>query len=106
MTTYKDAVKVSPQGVLLFLHVIPGSAQTMFPVTYNSWRNSIDIKVQSEAKDNKANAEVRETIAQFFRLPLKDVVLLHGEKDREKTICLKNISSNMVNGKLKVFFHG
>jgi uncharacterized protein (TIGR00251 family) len=106
MTSYKDAIKASSQGVILFLHVIPGSSQTLFPFKYNPWRKSIEIKVRSEAKGNKANTEVVETIAGFFNLSDKDVVLLSGEKKREKTVLLKKISSNAVETKLKVFFDG
>jgi uncharacterized protein (TIGR00251 family) len=65
MTSFKDAVKESKEGVLLQLHVVPGSSQSVFPAGYNSWRKRLEIKVQSEAKDNKANIEVRETIASF-----------------------------------------
>jgi len=106
MTSYKDAIKDSPQGVLLFLHVIPGSNQTVFPVQYNQWRHCIEIKVRSEAKENKANIEVVETLALFFKLAERDVVLITGEKNREKTVCLKKISSNTVERKLKEYFDG
>jgi hypothetical protein len=106
MTSYKDAIKESNQGVLLCLHVVPGSTQTIFPAQYNPWRNSIEIKVQSEAKENKANTETIETVAGFFQLPVKDVVLVSGEKKREKKVCLKNISISTVNEKLEKFFHG
>jgi uncharacterized protein (TIGR00251 family) len=106
MTSYKDAIKESNLGVLLCLHVVPGSTQTTFPVQYNPWRNSIEIKVQSEAKEHKANTETIETVAGFFQLSVKDVVLVSGEKKREKTVCLKNISIRTVNAKLEKFFHG
>lgn len=106
MTSYKDAIKGSSQGVLLSLHVIPGSSQTVFPVTYNQWRHSIEMKVCSQAKENKANTEVLETIAQFFQLAGKDVILISGEKNREKTVCLKNIAPGRVEGMLKEFFDG
>lgn len=105
MISYKDALKESSQGVMLSLHVIPGSAQTVFPVSYNQWRHALEIKVQAQAKDNKANIEVVETIAHFFKLSRKDVVLMSGEKNREKTICLKNISLTMVLGRLQESFH-
>jgi uncharacterized protein (TIGR00251 family) len=106
MTSYTDAVKASPQGVLLFLHVTAGSSQTVFPGNYNQWRNCLEIKVRSEAKDNKANTEVLETIARFFQLPGKDVILISGEKKRKKTLCLQAISLNKVQEKLKEYFHG
>jgi uncharacterized protein (TIGR00251 family) len=106
MTSYKDAIKDSPQGALLFLHVIPGSTQTVFPVQYNQWRHCIEIKVRSEAKENKANIEVVETLARFFQLVARDVVLISGEKNRQKTVCLKKISLNTVERKLKEYFDG
>ncbi len=106
MPSYTDAIKESRQGVLLCLHVVPGSSQLTFPVKYNEWRKSIEIKVRSEAKDNQANSEVRETIARFFQLSTKDVILVNGEKRREKTVYLKKISVDAVNAKLKEFFHG
>jgi uncharacterized protein (TIGR00251 family) len=105
MISYKDAVKESSQGVMLSLHVIPGSAQTIFPVSYNQWRHALEIKVQAQAKDNKANIEVVETIADFFKLSRKDVVLMSGEKNREKTVRLKNISLPKVLERLKESFH-
>ena len=106
MTSYKDAIKTSSQGVFLFLHVTPGSSQTMFPSDYNPWRKSIEIKVRSKAAENKANTEVLETIARFFKLAEKDVILVSGEKRREKTVLLKKISSKLVEGKLKECFDG
>jgi uncharacterized protein (TIGR00251 family) len=106
MTSYTDAIKASNKGVLLCLHVIPGSSQTVFPVKYDQWRKSIEIKVKSEAKDNKANTEVIDTIAGFFRLSAKDVVLVSGEKNREKTVCLKRISIETVNIMLMESLHG
>lgn len=105
MPSFTDAIKQSNKGVILCLHVIPGSSQTVFPYNYNLWRKAIEIKVRSEAKDSKANNEVRETIAWFFRLCTKDVVLISGEKSREKTICLKKISIDDVTEKLKGIFH-
>lgn len=106
MNSFTDAIKRSNQGVILCLHVTAGSSQTVFPVKYDEWRKSIEIKVKSEAKDNKANTEVIETIARFFQLSLKDVVFVSGEKKREKTVCLKDISVDAVNAKLKESLHG
>lgn len=104
--SFSDAIKQSSQGVVLCLHVTPGSSQTVFPEKYDQWRKAFEIKVQSKAKDNKANAEVLETLACFFELSPKDVVLIGGLKSREKTVCLKNISARTVHEKLQGFFHG
>ena len=106
MTSFKDAVKESKEEVLLQLHVVPGSFQSVFPAGYNQWRKRIEIKVESEAKDNKANIEVRETIASFFQLPVKDVTLISGLKSREKTVSLSHVSLDEVYRKLMESLHG
>lgn len=106
MISFSEAIKQSSQGVVLCLHVTTGSSQTVFPEKYDHWRKAFEIKVQSKPKDNKANAEVLETISCFFQLSPKDVVLISGLKSREKTVCLKNIPVEKVHEKLKGFFHG
>lgn len=106
MTSFKDAIKKSNQGIILCLHVVPGSSQVVFPAGYNQWRKCIEIKVRSKAKDNKANNEVIETVAGFFRMPVKDVFLMSGQKSREKTIYLGNISVDKVCSVLEELFHG
>ncbi len=106
MTSFKDAIKSSNQGVILCLHVVPGSSQVVFPAGYNQWRKCIEIKVRSEAKENKANNEVIETVAGFFRMSVKDVILVSGQKSREKTICLSKISVDRAYSQLEESFHG
>ena len=106
MTSFKDAIKTSKQGILLCLHVVVGSSQVTFPAGYNQWRKCIEIKVRSEAKDNRANNEVIETVAGFFRVPIKEVILVSGQKSREKTVCISKISIDMVCSQLEESLHG
>ena len=106
MTSFKDAIKSSNQGVILCLHVVPGSSQILFPAGYNQWRKCIEIKVRSEAKENKANNEVVETIAGFFKISQKNVILVSGQKSREKTVALKKVPIDTVYDRLEESFHG
>src|SRR5512136_1171033 len=106
MTSFQDAIIASKQGILLSVHVTPGASQTVFPASYNPWRHALEMKVRSEAKENQANSEALETIARFFDLKETNVVLVNGEKNREKTVCLNNISLNKVVGKLKEHLDG
>jgi uncharacterized protein (TIGR00251 family) len=106
MTSLKDAIKHSPHGVIVALHVVPGSSEVLFPAAYNPWRKSIEIKVRSLAQENKANTEVVETIARFFGLKVDDVLLASGEKRREKTVVLRRISADTVCTKLQEALHG
>ncbi len=105
MSVINDAVKNSVHGVIIRVHVVPGSSETLFPAGYNPWRNCIETKVQSAAQENKANIEIIETIAWFFGLPARNVLLVSGEKSREKTLVLKGISLDSVLKKLHRVLH-
>jgi uncharacterized protein (TIGR00251 family) len=73
----------------------------MFPAGYNEWRRCLEIKVAGEAKENKANAEVIETLAMFFQCSSKDLRIVSGQKHREKTVLLTNIRLDAVLTKLE-----
>jgi uncharacterized protein (TIGR00251 family) len=105
-SSWKDAVASSPAGVLLRLHVVPGSSKTVFPAGYNEWRRCLEIKVAGEAKENKANIDVIETVAAYFHLASKDVSLVNGERRREKTLLLTNIRLDTVLTQLKEQLNG
>lgn len=105
-STWKDAVTGSSEGVLLRLHVVPGSSTTVFPAGYNEWRRCLEMRVTEEAKENKANAAVIMTVASFFHCSSKDLRLVSGEKTREKTVLLANMALEKVLKTLKDAFHG
>lgn len=90
MSNWKNALIQSKNEILLYLHVIPGSSQSVFPASYNKWRNSIEIKIESEAKENKANIEVINQIASFFNIKTRDISIIQGQKSREKIVAIKN----------------
>jgi len=92
MKNIHKAVKNKEDGTFLNLFVIPNSNTTLFPSGYNKWRNKIEIKVSSKAKDNKANKEVITTIATFFNKSIKDIFIVSGKKSKIKTVLVKDIS--------------
>lgn len=101
MTDFTNAIQNSKNGVLIKLHVLPNAPQTKFPASYNSWRNCIEIKVNAEAKENKANQEVITCIAAFFNISSHTVFITTGLKNREKTVLITNISKETIIKKLK-----
>jgi uncharacterized protein (TIGR00251 family) len=104
MTSWKDAVTRSPEGVLLRLHTVPGSSAAVFPAGYNEWRRCFEIKVKGEARENKANSDVVDVVSGFFHLPSRAVRVVDGMKSREKTILLTGVSLEKVFGVLEDFF--
>jgi uncharacterized protein (TIGR00251 family) len=103
--TYKDAVSCSTNGVLIRVHVVPGSSHSVFPAGYNQWRKCLEMRVSAEAKENQANTAVVETIASFFKTSPENVVLVSGQKSREKTVCLTNVPLEKACSALEDVFH-
>jgi len=91
MNKFEDSIKKYRDGVLLDLFVKPKAAKVVFPSGYNIWRKRIEIDVCSEPKDNKANIEVIEVVADFFSKSTKDILIVSGKKNKEKTLFISNI---------------
>lgn len=90
------------KGVVhLRIHVTTNAINTVFPAGYNTWRNSIEVRVQAEPNDNKANTAILEVIAAYFHIPCSSVMIVSGEKTRNKIIALKNISYTTIEKKLQ-----
>jgi uncharacterized protein (TIGR00251 family) len=102
----KDAISPSKNEVLLKIHVISDSSQSLFPSGYNNWRKCIEIKLKSPAIDNKANIEIIENIAKYFKILQKNVKIVTGKKSREKIISIKNIQKNEVCKKIEESLNG
>ena len=106
MSELTGAIQNHRDGAILHLFVTSGANRTVFPEGYNVWRKRLDIKVRSEAKDNKVNKEVIKTIAEFFNKPVANVCIISGEKNREKTLLVKGISIDSATKRLKESLDG
>ena len=69
MDDISKTVKKHHDGAIINLFVTPGAQSTIFPAGYNKWRQCIEIKVNSPARDNKANKDVIKSIAKFTTRP-------------------------------------
>jgi len=101
-----DAISVTDDDVVIRVFVHPGSSQSVFPSGYNSWRRCIEIQVQSQAKDNKANSEVIKIIAEFFKISTQDVSIVSGQKSKEKIISVKNLHTTDACKSIEESLHG
>jgi len=98
MNKLEDIIKEHKNGVTINLFITPGSKKNIFPAGLNEWRKCVEMNVCSSTQDNKANMEVLKTIAGFFEKPVKDVFVVSGERNREKTVLVKDASvSDIVN---------
>jgi uncharacterized protein (TIGR00251 family) len=101
MTNYKSAFSEKNDECRIRIHVLPNSSKSIFPAGFNIWRKSIDIKVRSEAKYNKANTEVINCIAMYFKISPNDISIISGEKNRIKIVAMKNVKFDDIYQKIK-----
>jgi len=106
MNKIEDSIKKCKDGALLDIFVTTNSKNDIFPAGFNPWRKRIEIKVSSEAKDNKANIDVIETIAKYFSKPRKNVAIVSGQKNKEKTVFVKDVLVDNVLKKLRESLDG
>jgi hypothetical protein len=92
MISYRDAVILSKNKVLIKVHVVPGSSQSVFPAGYNSWRRCILVKLRAEADGNRANDELVDLVAGYFNVSRKDIYIADGQRNRYKTVAVMNVS--------------
>ena len=106
MSKYEKLVKDHQDGATITLFVTPEAKSVIFPAGYNMWRRCIEMKVTSPATENKANKEVIKTVAEFFDKPVTDVFVVSGNKNRKKTVLVKDISVDVISERLKESLNG
>jgi hypothetical protein len=88
------AIKIMRGGILLDIEVKPNSPKSIFPSSYDEWRNRFRATTVSPPERGKANEEIIRLIANFFAINKKRVSISFGKKSRNKTIFLKGIDEN------------
>jgi uncharacterized protein (TIGR00251 family) len=106
MVIYKNIVKKHNNGTTIDIFTTTYAKKCIFPAGFNKWRKRIEIKVRAKAQDNQANLEVIKTVAEFFSKPIKNINIISGDKTREKTILIKDISEKTTIKKLKEGLNG
>lgn len=67
---------------------------------YNKWRKRIRIDIKEEAKQNKANKELKKFLSNFFSIPQKKITITKGTTENQKTIALGDINKKRVLSRL------
>ena len=106
MKEFRESIQDHKDGAILHLFVTTGSNRTVFPAGHNVWRKCLNIKVCSEAKDNKANKDVIKAVADYFNKSVANVYIISGEKNREKTLLVKDVSVDNAIKRLKESLDG
>ena len=75
----------------LLCHVVPNAKQDMIAGQYGS---AIKIKLRAPAVEGKANAALRRFLAEKLQIAVRDILLEHGEKSRNKIVRIDALSES------------
>lgn len=77
------AVHAAEDGAFLDVKLSPSSDATLFPDSFDEWRNLVKARVKAKPKRGDANAELVEAASRFFGA---DVTLVRGRTDPRKRL--------------------
>jgi uncharacterized protein len=74
--------------LILELHVQPGAARTEFAGMHGE---RIKLRLAARAVDGKANAALVEFLAEYYRVPRRNVRIEAGLKSRRKRVVIEGV---------------
>ena len=81
-------LKVTEDGIVIVLKIIPNSSMNGFVLTEDR-SVTAKLKVTAPPIENKANKAVIEFLSKYFKIPKTSISVIKGETSKEKTILLK-----------------
>lgn len=102
--SFENALKDKGDGVTIDLEVTPASRTACFPGGYNQWRERIEIKLTSAAQKGKANDELIESLADFFKVNTSSISIRAGARSTKKTIEINGLDYAKAVGMLGRYF--
>ncbi len=86
--------KQMPNGVAMFVKVVPGAAQTKIMGVLG---NRLKIRVAAQPEDGKANRELIEFLSNTLRIPASAIIITFGHTFPEKNLLIQGVDVAMVN---------
>jgi len=80
------ASKQTDNGLVVFLHVVPGASRAAIVGLLN---DRLKVSVTKKALDGAANEAVRELLSASFDVGKSSVLILQGEKSKQKSILVQ-----------------
>ncbi len=87
-----DVLKITTQGEFscIQVHLQPRASRNE---VVGVVEQGLKIRLSAPPVDDRANRQLVEFLAETLDLPRRDVVLLHGQKSRSKTVGFKGIAA-------------
>jgi len=81
----ESCIRISGDYLFLSIRAVPGASKSEL-VEVRDGR--LKVRIAAAPEDGKANEELRSFLAKTLEIPKKDIVLVSGEKSRQKTLRL------------------
>ena len=94
-----QAVRDSPEGAVLTIHVQPKASKTEYAGLHGS---ALKFRVAAPPVEGAANEALCTHLAELFSLPKKAVVLMSGQGSRRKRVRLTDVSAQRVKDVLQI----
>lgn len=88
----KDAVRQTPDGVILDLEISPGARKTAVH-GYNPWRKRIEIRLSERAQKGKANDQLITFLSDLFNVKSINVQIITGLTSSKKSVVISGARS-------------
>ncbi|MDD1672565.1 MAG: DUF167 family protein [Methanomicrobiales archaeon] len=88
MGTIADAVTETPEGVIIGVMVTAGSKHPVLFSSYNSWRKVLHCSLGAPATEGRANRELVERCARFFKVSPASIRITEGQMSTTKKVLL------------------
>lgn len=88
---FSDAVRESPDGVVIDLEVTPGTHTIKVPSGYNHWRKRIEVKLTQSAHKGKANKQLITELSKILTIRIADITLVSGHSSHKKSVHIRGL---------------
>ncbi|MBL7545722.1 MAG: YggU family protein [Bdellovibrionaceae bacterium] len=78
-----NCIQIQRARIILALYVQPNAKHTEFEKIHD---NQLKLKVKAPPEDGRANQEITQYLARFFRIKKNQISILSGELSRHKRI--------------------
>lgn len=86
-------IKSSDDGLYLDVRVSPGSEKNEI-TGINSWRDQLEVSVEEEAREGKANRALTDFFSDLFDMTRKDVKIVKGRTAKNKRLYFVNLDKS------------
>jgi len=90
MNSLTTFFKIVPEGLKIYIKVIPGASKTRLGEIYmDKTKGRLKIYLKESALEGKANAALQLFFSDVFNISKQAILVVAGTKSREKTLLLK-----------------